>query len=112
MNNQLLTKIVGLSIVIVGLYLLIGLFISVPFLGALLRYWPVTLIVLGLAVMFGSKERSGVGAVLTMIGLLFFGSRNGLLDTATGKVIADILLILLGIMVVVGFVTPKDDTPK
>ena len=78
----------------------------------MLRYWPVTIVALGLVMMFGSTERSSVGAVLTMIGLLAFGSKNGLMDSETGQAIADLILILLGIMIVVGFVSPKQDATK
>lgn len=102
-----LTKAVGVVIIIIGLYLLVSLIVNVPFIGMLLTYWPLTLVLLGLIMAMSGTNQEGLGAIITLVGLLAVASRTGLLDTAVGRTLGTVMIMLLGILVLVGFASPK-----
>lgn len=106
-QQQTITKIVGVVIIIIGLYLLLGLIVNVPFVGMLLTYWPLTLVLLGLIMAMSGAGQEGLGAVITLVGLLSVANRTGLLDTAVGRTLGTVMIMLLGILVLVGLTTPK-----
>ena len=110
--QPLASKIVGGLIIFVGLYLLLGIIVQVPMFSTVLKYWPMTLILLGVTMLFGVKERAGMGAIITLVGLLATGNRLGLLDSDTGQAISDIILLSVGVLVLVGFASPKEPNPK
>lgn len=105
--QPLSTKIVGGLIIFAGLYLLLGIIVQVPMFATLLKYWPATLVLLGVTMLFGVKERAGLGAIITLVGLLALGGRLGLLDSDSGQVVNDIMLLSIGLLVLVGYASPN-----
>jgi len=110
--QPLASKIVGGIIIFMGLYLLLGIIVQVPMFSTLVNYWPLTLVLLGATMLFGGKERSGMGAIIMLVGMLAVGSRLGLMDSDTGQAINDIILLSIGLLVLVGFASPKEATTK
>lgn len=111
-HSILLTRVLGAAVVIIGLYLLLSLVVNAPFVGALVRYWPLTLVGVGLIMVFGMKGKETSGLIITLVGLLIVGNRAGFFDSTLGQVLSDVTILLLGVVILVGFASSKKAPTK
>lgn len=95
-------SILGIILVLLGVGFLLDQFNVISFGSIMSLYWPVILIVLGLAGIIDRRSSKTGSAILLIFGLLFQARNLGLINVNIFRTFWPIVLILVGIKIIFG----------
>lgn len=104
-TNRFSPALLGLVIIVIGLFLLISLFfkgLNADVLAA--KYWPLLIFIIGAIMTAGSPK---AGLITMFFGGLLLMYQMNLLDTGAGRSVTVFLIILLGLVALVSSLGPK-----
>ena len=99
--------IIGVGIILIGLYVLVSTILPLPMVQTLLQYWPATLTLLGMSIILISSSARLIGGIVALSGIIMLIQRTTLFSINAERAFEGLVILFLGLLALVAFSGPK-----